>query len=281
MHHRYQNLKKEDNEKRWFNVRGWIYDKHHNSRVHYQLCSGPACRFSVEFDYEDYGPSFSFIFGLLFFSLYLTVPRPKWWKWGIGKQYGFYWYEKECRIFWGEKPMESGFGWHWYFKPIELLFGKSIHYNGREMFDNYSPIHFIFRGKEYQLDKVFIQKWFVFRTRVPFGLWHRTGTSIDIKIDKPPMHAGKGENSYDLDDDGTYGMSGPYKGPELKKWNDNEKLYRYAVEYYCNHVHKSIMKRGRASGDTVDRKDGSFEYIGIKRITNNDGVQDATGEGGK
>ena len=275
MLHRYQNLKKEDNENRLFNVRGWLYNKHHHCKVSYQLCSGSACRLSVSSDYED-GRAFSFIFGLLFFSLYLTVPKPKFWKWGEGKDYGFYWHENECRIFWGEKSMESGHGWHWYFKPLELLFGKSIPYNGREMFDNYQPIHFTFRGQEYQLDKVFVQKWFIFRTRVPFGLWHREGTSLNIKVSKPPMHAGKGTTSYNCDDDGTYGMSGPYKGPELKKWEDREKLYKYAVKYYCEHAYNNIKKRGRAGGDTVDHNDSSFKYIGIKKESNNENVQTST-----
>lgn len=266
MHHKIQNLN--EDKKKLFDFRGWFYDKHHRVKINYELCSGPACKLSVDLDHED-GPAFSFIFGLLLFTLYLTIPRPRFWKWGAGKQYGFYWMDKECRFFWGEKSMESGHGWYWYFRPLDLLFGKTVHYNEREMFDNYQPIHFIFRDKEYQLDKVFIQKWFVFRTRIPFGLWHREGVSLDIKIDKPPMHSGKGTTSYNCDDDGTYGMSGPYKGPKITKWNEREKLYQYAVEYYCENAYNDIKRYGRAGGDTVDSKDPSFKFIGFKKDPNN------------
>ena len=267
MIHRSQNLNDNPERKKLFHFRGWFYNKYHHSKVNYELCSGPACSLRFKGCYDGM-PAWSFTFGLLFFTLYLTVPKPKFWKWGMGKQYGFYWHQWECRFFWGEKPMESGHGWHWYFKPIKLLFGRSIHYTGSEMYDNYQPIHFIFRGKEYQLDKVFIQNWYLFRTRVPFGLWHRGGTTLIIKIDKPPMHAGKGTTSYNCDDDGTYGLTCPYEGPKLNRWEDREKLYRYAVEYYCKSVHRDIKKRGRASGDTCDINDGSFEYIGIKPVDN-------------
>jgi hypothetical protein len=277
MYHRYQNLKKEDNEKRWFNFRGWFKDKNYNTKVSYQICSGPACQLSVEMDYEDYGPSFSFIFGLLFFSLYLTVPRPKFWKWGIGRQFGFYWMHKECRIFWNEKSMESGYGWYYYFKPLDILFGKAVQYTGSEQYENYQPIHFKFRGKDYQLDKVYIQKWFTFRTRVPFGLWHRGGTTLNIKIDRPSMHSGKGTTSYNCDDDGIYGLSCKYEGPELRTWEDRNKLYKYAVEEYCKRAYKSIKKYGRAVDDTADRTDSSFEYIGMKPINHNNGSQVAAG----
>lgn len=273
MLHRYQNLKKEDNENKLFNVRGWFYDKHHNCNFRYQLCSGPACKLSVEMDWED-SRTFSFVFGMFFFSLYLTVPRPKWWKWGEEKQYGFYWFQKECRIFWGTKPMESGHGWYWYFRPIDLLFGKRVQFNKDKQFENYQPIHFKFRGNDYQLDEVSVKKWFIFRSRIPFGLWNRGGMSLDIKINKPPMHAGKGTTSYNCDDDGTYGLYCQYEGPELKKWDDREKLYEYAAKYYCEHAYKNIEKRGRASGDDIDRSDSSFEYIGIIKTPTNDGVQE-------
>ena len=266
MEHNYQDLKEGDKNK-LFHFRGWFYNKHHNCKVRYELSSGPACKLELEMDEED-GPTFSFIFGLVFFTLYLTIPRPKWWKFGLGKQYGFYWFQKECRIFWGEKSMESGFGWHWYFKPLEIMFGKSIQYDDCKMYETSRPIQFTFREEEYQLDEVYIQKWFVFRSRIPFGLWHRGGTSINIKISKPPMHAGKGTTSYNCDDDGTYGMSGPYKGPKINGYNDREKLYRYAVKYYCEHAYNSIKKRGRAGGDAVDRKDSSFKYIGFKKNSN-------------
>ncbi len=48
---------------------------------------------------------------------------------------------------------------------------------------------------------------------------------VDIRVEKPPMHTGKGENSYDLDDDGIFGM-----GAHAKTIEEAIAAYQEAVK---------------------------------------------------
>jgi hypothetical protein len=45
--------------------------------------------------------------------------------------------------------------------------------------------------------------------RKHFPMFKRVHHYVDIRLEDPPMHQGKGENSYDLDDDGIFGMGMP------------------------------------------------------------------------
>lgn len=45
--------------------------------------------------------------------------------------------------------------------------------------------------------------------RSHFPMFKKVHHYIDIRLDNPPMHQGKGENSWDLDDDGIFGMGVP------------------------------------------------------------------------
>lgn len=89
---------------------------------------------------------------------------------------------------------------------------------------------------------------------------------MEVEIKNPPKHAGKGENSWDCGDDGTYGMSRPYSGPDIKSiWLNQESVFEYCCLKYCEHVVRDIQKYGRASDDQLLPKDLIlFSYIGRK-----------------
>jgi hypothetical protein len=44
------------------------------------------------------------------------------------------------------------------------------------------------------------------RWRSHFPWFKKEHCYIEIKVDDPPLHAGKGENSWDMDDDGIFSM---------------------------------------------------------------------------
>lgn len=277
IYHHFQNLN--ENKKHFFHFRGWLQIRRNKEGskpfffLNYEVVTKMALRISVEyFDRYDsethckHG-SQSWCLGLIFITFYLTFPRL--FRFGEGKRFGFYVTEDwEARFFFNEPSGSSG-GKVWYFRPLDILFGKSQHWNGQTKYDNYSPIHFKFRGNDYQLDKVYLQDWLVFRPRIPVSIWCKKGTRMDIKCDNPPKRAGKGENSWDCGDDATYGLSTPYKGPKLSGWNDRELFFKYAVESYCGSVSNSIKRYGRASTDReLPSSDTTYEYIGLKKINN-------------
>jgi len=80
---------------------------------------------------------------------------------------------------------------------------------------------------------------------------------------KPPMRAGKGENSWDCGDDGTYGLTSPYEGPEVTYMN-KEQAFEYCCRRYCEGVSKAIHKYGRGSGDIAPPEEIGFKYLGFQ-----------------
>src|SRR5690606_40726440 len=225
-----------------FHFRGAVRnDSYSKKYIHYEFSSGLSSKFEVSFNTdEDFerGNSIHFIIGFLFFTVYLTLPFFKVPRLISGREYGFYWHEWECRFFWHTKPWEgSNKDWVWHFKPIEIMFGKQIFFE-KEIDKTYSPKYFMFRGQEYKMDEIKLLKRFWFRSRVPYSWWHRELSAYDLKIENPPMRAGKGTTDYNCGDDATYGSSGPYNGPSYKTWQDREKAYEFLVEEYC----KGVMK---------------------------------------
>lgn len=82
-----------------------------------------------------------------------------------------------------------------------------------------------------------------------------------MEIEKPPMRAGKGENSWDLDDDGCFGMSAPWdKTPPT--WKTRDQCAREAVAYYVESAMRDAKRYGSGDGERGINWRDSFEYIG-------------------
>src|SRR4030065_740881 len=66
----------------------------------------------------------------------------------------------------------------------KFFFGKDhrLQYPIREFTD----IYFMFRGKEYKLDKVEWIDRYMIRSRIPMGIWHQKWLSCGIEIKNPP-----------------------------------------------------------------------------------------------
>jgi hypothetical protein len=64
---------------------------------------------------------------------------------------------------------------------------------------------------------------------------------VDIRVDEPPMHAGKGENSYDLDDDGIFGMGVPCETVEEAIKGYQEAVDRNRKKYgFPSHISEKM-----------------------------------------
>ncbi len=67
--------------------------------------------------------------------------------------------------------------------------------------------------------------------RSHFPWFKRVHDTVDIQVDNPPMFGGKGENSYDLDDDGIFGMGMPCKTLQEAIDGYREAVYRNRRKY--------------------------------------------------
>lgn len=265
MRHWFQNLNK--NKKKWFDFRGAVYTDTNRQLFRYQICSG--FKFKIEYTHGeacDNQASSMIILGLFFATLYLTFHLPESWypkkrcvaTWDNnreffliqGKEYGFYFYEWALVWKWGTKVHESSSRTPWYrsfyFRIDDFFLGRSEVLSDEML--SVDNVQFKIGDKVFTMDNI---KWFrkrAFRQYLPFVLYNHKWISVEMKIDKPPMRAGKGENSWDCDDDGTYGLYSSWKGSN-PSWDNKKIVTREAIEYYCAGAIKDAKKYGRGSGE--------------------------------
>lgn len=267
--HWFQNLKKENKSSKLFHFRGCVYTKNNrNELIHYEFSSGPALRF--EFKISPY-PRLSLSLGLIFFKAYLTLP---FFKFNIKESLnsGFCFYENALVWSWMKKEWECGArGGQWYksfyFHIDDFVLGKS------ERLENeiaaVDDIYFKLGDKEFKINKIKWEKNRSFRRHIPYTLFHKTWYSLNIKIDKPPMHSGKGENSWDCGDDGTYGLSCAWKhAPPTWKYDDVKFAAEIATSIYVEGVLKDAKRYGGSSSATGINSKDVYEYIGLKPKVN-------------
>lgn len=261
----FQNLKKDDRTKKLLHVRGNIGRSWDDVWLKYEVSTGPAFRFEIELDEEDGGTQVSL--GLLFISFWLTFTKLKLPVLKPGREYGFYLFEWHLWLYFGRRKHESRHDDPWYYKIVidfpKLLFGRQVHFDA-ERLKSYSPVLFEFRGKTYQMDEIRLTQGHWFRERVPVALYCQKVMRMHLDIKKPPGYAGKGENSWDLDDNASYGMTCPYEGP-TPRFNNQDEVFEICCRKYCEDVSKSIKRYGRASGDDVSSDEIGFKYLGRKR----------------
>jgi hypothetical protein len=254
----FQNLN--DGKRKLFHFRGEIGRSWENKWLKYEICSGPALSFNL----EPESHKTRFVLGLLWFTIYFSV-------YGFvipfitkGRKYGFYTYDWGFWATFGSKPWESGSKDQWYYRinffPLDFIFGKTIYFSTNLM-KSHSPQRFTFRGREYQMDEIYIDRDNWFRSRVPYGLYKKQLLTMRVEIKKPPLRAGKGENSYDCDDDGSFGLSCLYDGP-APEWTNKNSVFAHVCKKYCESAFKDIQKYGCAGGDTEPSDVFTFEFIG-------------------
>ncbi len=265
MHTWFQNLN--ENKRRLFHFRGTIGSNWNKDWFKFELASGR----SFSFELFSGANKTSFTIGLFVFTLYLTIYGLKTPFLTKEREYGFRIYNWELWAHFGSKRWESNSNDPWYYRivvrPLDLVFGEEIYFT-KEVMKSYSPVEFEFRGKTFQMDSIVIEDRFRFRSRIPFGIYKRVRRSLDLKIEKPPGYRGKGENSWDCDDDASFGISAPYNGPKAS-WQSQKDVFDYCCQYYCENVSKSIQRYGRVSSDSDLKSDVvGYKYLGFKKDPN-------------
>lgn len=276
MHHWFQNLN-EGRRRRWFNFRGSFGGDWRRQWLRYEVCSGRALRFQVE---DDDG-ALQLSLGLGVISLYLIFP---WLRvpWKEDRHWGFYVYEWTLWFSWGGSTMSWSSSDPWYhgfnFNLPDFLFGRTVHFETDQLGSSGSgPRIFEFRGKRFTMDNIELKRGHWFRPRIPMALYCRKVMRMHLEIKAPPLRAGKGENSWDLDDDGSYGMTCPYDGPEIS-WGNQEAVYAHCCLRYCESAAKDIKRYGRAGDDNAPSGAFGFTYIGRPVMTDGERAQAASAE---
>lgn len=293
LHTFFQNLKRDDRERKWFNIRGNVGLDYRRSWFSYQLCSGRAFKFEVQHGEANDGDTGTMLaIGFFFFTAYITFNLPRrfyfrrkcvaTWDGGRefylvdGRRYGFYFYDWSFVWNFHAKVNESSsrdpWWMHQYWHLDQWVLGKWEVVESRGTSEE--NIKFKLGGTEFVMNEI---KWTQrrrFRTFIPFALYHHKWNSVEMKIDKPPMRAGKGENSWDLDDDGSFGVSRqwPYA---LPGWSIKEmdSACRLAISMYIEDHMKDVRKYGSGSGERGTKRDSIYTYIGKEPASETHAVQ--------
>jgi hypothetical protein len=283
IHWWFQNLNDNPRDKRLFWFRGSIGPNYRSNWLKYEIASGPALRLKYQHgEAGDDDCSSCISIGLGFVTAYLTFNLPSSWyfkrksvaTWDNnkefyfidGRDYGFYLFEWAFVWSLHAKINESSSSDPWwmrqYIRLDDLVLGRvEVLKDDLTSIDN---IAFKIGNAEFLMNSIAWYRYRRFRRFIPYSLYHQSSISVDMKIDKPPMRRGKGENSWDCDDDGSFGLHTGWKF-ESPTWQNRDKCAELAVRYYVDSAKKEAKKYGSGSGPRGIKSDSEFTYIGRRQ----------------
>ena len=280
----FQNLNDNPKDKRWFYFRGSFGPNYRSTWLKYEIASGPSLRFKYQHgEAGDDDCSSCLSLGLGFFTAYLTFHLPKSWyfkrkcvaTWDNnrefyltdGREYGFYFHDWAFVWNFHSKINESSSSDPWWMKQYihldELVFGRVEVI--KDELTSIENIAFKIGHAEFLMNSIAWYRYRRFRRFIPYSLYHKSSISVDMKIDKPPMHRGKGENSWDCDDDGSFGLHTNWKY-ETPTWQNRDKCAELAVRYYVESAKKDSKKYGSTSGPRGIKTDSEVVYLGREKV---------------
>lgn len=259
MYNWFQNLN--ENKNKLFHFRGSFGSSYNKQWFTYEVCSGFELRFKVTIcPYKQIGLQIA----PLFCSLYLNFPFFSFAKWIEEKKTtGFYVFQ--WALVWSfmenewDNPSRRPWWKHFYFRIDDFILGKPE--SLKDELVSADDVFFELGNTKFKMDSIQWIRYRRFRRHIPYTLFHRTNYCVDMKIDKPPMRAGKGENSWDCDDDGSFGIHGPWKH-QIPTYLNREECIRLAIDYYVDSVMRDAKKYGGGSGDRGINKTSEYKYIG-------------------
>jgi hypothetical protein len=261
-----------------FHFRGTLHGER-KSLLRYEAWSGPALKLEYTHGNSDENEA-NLSLGLIFFSLSLSWRIPESWcfkrkyiaTWDNdreftlidGRCYGFYTYEWALSWKWNQRINESLSGGPWwkqfYFRIDDFFLGRT-EYMTHDLMDA-ENVAFKLGGKEFIMDSV---RWYDatwFRRRIPLSLYGKKMVRAEMKINKPPMRSGKGENSWDCGDDGTFGLTTTWEH-ERPTWLNKKQMTKLAVQDYVTEVLKDAKRYGSSDGERGISVGDVFEFVGM------------------
>jgi hypothetical protein len=144
----------------------------------------------------------------------------------------------------------------------ELLFGKPLAVSGR--MNDVENVYFMLGNKEFKINEIKWTEHKRFRSYIPFNLYHETYIRCNIKIESPPKRLGKGENSWDCDDDGTYEMSYTWEHNVPPHHCNQKECMELAVKDYVDSFKEDAKRYGSGRGPDGASYRDEYVYIGRK-----------------
>lgn len=263
----------------WFHHRWILYAGRREFSV--EFVTGPCLR--VWFDRGDQSEQRGVLgLGLGVMTLYFGFPLADRWldhrtfkaTWDDNKlctlvqerEYGFYVSDWTFRWSWHARGGEWSSTDPWWMSGSinfpDLLFGRQ-----RRVVTQLWSTHniwFSLGGKEFMIDDINWERVEYFRAHIPFSVYRKTKQYVEIKIGRPPAYNGKGENSWDCGDDGTYGLSREWHGSEVSHKTSN-KITEEATKLYVDSVVASAHRYGHTKGEDGFTTD-EYQYIGRKDL---------------
>lgn len=273
-----------------YGKRDGIYKFHHRFSFYgkrriinsVEVCSGRALKLELDRgDEANCGNSFMLSIGLLFFKVYVNFNVPASWilkrkciaTWDNGREfelidgrrYGFYFYHWAFVWHWHAKQNESSSKDPWWMRQYihldDLILGKTYVVTDELM--STEDVWFRLGDKEFKINSIKWTRYTRFRSRIPFALWKSAHISVKIDINDPPMRSGKGENSWDCGDDGSYGLSTRWEGSQIH-WKNMKELQEQATWLYVESVLKDSKRYGGSNSERGIRSSDTYTYIGKK-----------------
>ncbi len=245
MNYWFQNLNEQNNKLFYFRGDvGWDYRR---LILHYEFSSGPAMK--LEYSCRDGYPQW--ILGLGFFTAYLSSPYLKLPFFKPGLDYGISF--RDWTLWWniGTKPFEWNSRtpkWRQFSLDfLDFFFGKTSIID--ESLVKVEAVKFKIGEKEFLMNEIAWVRRTKIRRNIPYNIYNQKWISLEMKIEKPPMRAGKGENTWDCDDDGAFGMYSQWKHKIVPNYSNRKECAKLAVEYYCDSAIKDSKKYGSGSGE--------------------------------
>lgn len=255
--------------------------------VHFKLTDTKKVYFMYETG-VDHSEEGQITFAPWFFTLYINFPIPNSWcdwktvklhspmpdgrtefKSVVHREFGFYIYEVWTLVMhWNNKAWETDSRDPWYYHVRlnlpDMLFGRMERLENK-CSESSQPVYFQLGKKVFKLDSIYVERNRAFRTRIPFALWHKTYYTANIECKQPPMRSGKGENSWDCGDDGTYGLSCLYEGPEIS-WDNRMKVFRWCCDKYVAGVLRDADRYGGSRSERGIKRDDNYRYLGYPKM---------------
>lgn len=290
---KFLNLSPVDSEK-LFHFRGHLGRGWRDLWLRFEVASGRALKLTYDHGEAGDNDSSSMVtIGLFFFTAYISFNLPRHWyfqkrclaTWDNnkefylvqGRRYGFYFYDWAFVWHFHAKAHESSskdpWWMHQYIHLDELVFGK-VEMLKAEIC-SIEDIHFKIGEKEFVMDSIEWIRYTRFRRFIPYSLYHRKSIGVDMKIEDPPKRAGKGENSWDCDDDGSYGLhrSWPHETPNYLKNRDI--AAKQAVDIYVSSLFSDLKRYGGSDAERGVRLNQVYTFIGRKKDENTNDAEAA------